>query len=101
MNFLQQFFTHIFYLGLIINIGSIAGGHVTPQLTLYGASKSFVNLFSRSLYYEYKPNGVSIQHISPILVRTKMSHMRNSFLVPTAKKFVQSALCSATRLQVQ
>jgi len=90
----------IFYLGLIINIGSVSGGLVTPQLTVYAASKSFVNLFSRCLFYEYEPNGVLIQHISPAFVRTKMSRMRNWFMVPTAKTFVQSALCSATRLQV-
>merc|ERR1711970_1285734 len=72
--------------GLIINIGSLSGLMVSPLLSVYASSKTFVDHFSRCLYYEYKSNGVSVQHISPSFVSSKMSRMRESFLAPSPKK---------------
>ena len=72
-----------------------------PLLSVYAASKAFVSHFSKSLYYEYSSNGIYIQHVSPFFVSSKMSKMRASFFTPSAKNFVRSALCSATRLKVR
>ncbi|XP_069776081.1 very-long-chain 3-oxoacyl-CoA reductase-like isoform X2 [Narcine bancroftii] len=60
--------------GVIINIGSEAGTHPHPLLTMYSATKSFVDIFSRSLNAEYKPQGIIIQSIQPLLVSTNMTH---------------------------
>jgi len=85
--------------GLIVNIGSLSGQMVSPLLSVYSASKTFVDHFSRCLFYEYCNNGVAIQHISPAFVATKMSKMRESLFTPSPRRFVQSALSSAGRLK--
>ena len=89
------------FLGLVVNIGSLTGVLPMPLLSVYAASKIFVDHLSRSLYYEYIDQGVFIQHVAPCFVSSKMSRQRESFFVPSPKKFVKSALCSAFRLKVK
>ena len=89
------------FLGLVVNIGSLTGVLPMPLLSVYAASKIFVDHLSRSLYYEYVDQSVFIQHVAPCFVSSKMSRQRESFFVPSPKKFVKSALCSAFRLKVK
>merc|ERR1712048_401570 len=77
----------------------LMGPLVSPLVSVYSSSKSFVSHFSRCLYYEYKDNGIKVQHVSPSFVSSKMSNMRPSLMSPAPKKFVQSALCTAGRLK--
>jgi len=86
--------------GLIINISSDFGRLPAPLVALYGATKAFVIHFSKCIRYEYAPSNIHVQCICPQVVCTKMSKVkRSSFLIPTPEKFVQHALCSATRLK--
>ena len=87
--------------GLIINIASDFGRLPAPLVSLYGATKAFVIHFSKCIRYEYAPSNIHVQCVCPMFVCTKMSGMkRSSFLIPMPEKFVQHALCSATRLKV-
>lgn len=86
--------------GLIINISSDFGRLPAPLVSLYGATKAFVIHFSKCIRYEYAPSNIHVQCICPQVVCTKMSKVkRSSFLIPTAEKFVQHALCTVTRLK--
>ena len=79
--------------GVIINISSISAAYPTPLLSIYAASKIFVDLFSRSLHSEYEKKGIIVQSVLPSYVATKMSKIRKtSFLVPNAKEYVKGAM---------
>jgi NAD(P)-dependent dehydrogenase (short-subunit alcohol dehydrogenase family) len=53
--------------GSIINISSNSGllGEAAQQVVHYGATKGFVNSFSKGLAYEWGPKGVRINNIAP------------------------------------
>lgn len=79
--------------GLIINISSQSGCKPTPLLSVYSATKAFVEFFSESIAVEYKSKGIIIQCVAPGFVATKMSKIRNpSFFAPSPESFVESAL---------
>ncbi|XP_044130711.1 very-long-chain 3-oxoacyl-CoA reductase-B-like [Bufo gargarizans] len=79
--------------GLIINISSIAGHRPYPTTTMYGATKAFMDFFSRSLYYEYRSDGITVQSVLPHLVSTNMTfNMDTNILVKTSDDYVQEAL---------
>lgn len=79
--------------GIILNIGSLAGIISTPYATLYGATKAFVDKFSRDLNAEVRKDGVLVQTVLPGLVASNMSRVKqDSFTVPSPKTFVESSL---------
>jgi hypothetical protein len=57
--------------GHIINIGSIASSLPAQGIALYGATKSFVESFTTSLYRELRGTGVRISLIKPGAVATE------------------------------
>jgi len=59
--------------GGIINVGSLEGNIAAPFYTIYGASKAFVEWFSRSLSSELKGTGVTVHAHIPLYVVTKMA----------------------------
>ncbi|XP_072113339.1 very-long-chain 3-oxoacyl-CoA reductase-B-like isoform X3 [Mobula birostris] len=48
--------------GVIINISSEAGAFPFPMLTMYSATKVFIDFFSRALNVEYKSQGIITQY---------------------------------------
>lgn len=79
--------------GVILNISSASACKPTPLLTLYSASKQFVDTFSKALNCEYATKGIIIQSITPFFVCTKLSKIRrSSFFVPTPDVYVSKAL---------
>ncbi|NWH27078.1 DHB12 reductase, partial [Grus americana] len=79
--------------GVILNISSAAGMHPTPLLTLYSATKAFVDYFSRGLHAEYKSKGIIVQSVLPYYVATKMSKIRKpTFDKPSPETYVRAAL---------
>jgi len=79
--------------GAILNISSMSGVIPAPLLSAYGASKAYVDNFSRMLAIEYKGKGIFIQSVTPAFVISKMSGFRRPTLtIPTADKFVRSAV---------
>ena len=79
--------------GVIINISSASALVPIPLLSLYSATKVYMDYLSRALNKEYKPKGIIIQSVLPFYVSTNMSYnMETSLLVPTPKKYVSGAL---------
>ncbi|XP_068022949.1 very-long-chain 3-oxoacyl-CoA reductase [Melanerpes formicivorus] len=79
--------------GVILNIASAAGMYPTPLLTLYSATKAFVDYFSRGLHAEYKSKGIFVQSVLPYYVATKLSKIRQpSFDKPSPEAYVRAAL---------
>ena len=79
--------------GAIINISSFSAAIPTPLLSVYSASKSYVDLFSQGLAKEYLSKGVTIQCIMPGYVVSKLSKIRRpSVTVPTPTVFVRLVL---------
>ncbi|XP_072113346.1 very-long-chain 3-oxoacyl-CoA reductase-B-like [Mobula birostris] len=79
--------------GVIINISSEAGAFPHPMLTMYSATKVFIDFFSRALNVEYKSQGVITQCVMPLFVSTHLTHdMDTNLLVRQADDYVQEAL---------
>uniref|UniRef100_A0A672TKT7 3-ketoacyl-CoA reductase n=2 Tax=Strigops habroptila TaxID=2489341 RepID=A0A672TKT7_STRHB len=79
--------------GVVLNIASAAGMYPTPLLTLYSATKAFVDFFSRGLQAEYKSKGIIVQSVLPYYVATKMSKIRKpTFDKPSPETYVRAAL---------
>ncbi|XP_061466809.1 very-long-chain 3-oxoacyl-CoA reductase [Rhineura floridana] len=79
--------------GVIVNISSFAGIHPSPFLTLYSATKVFVDFFSQGLNIEYRNKGIIFQSVQPYFVVTKLSKLRKSSTFrPTPEGYVKYAL---------
>ena len=62
--------------GHIINIGSIAGTWPYPGGNVYGATKSFVQQFSRSLRADLLGTQIRVTNIDPGMAETNFSNVR-------------------------
>uniref|UniRef100_A0A8C8LN83 Uncharacterized protein n=1 Tax=Oncorhynchus tshawytscha TaxID=74940 RepID=A0A8C8LN83_ONCTS len=79
--------------GAILNISSASGMYPCPLLTIYSASKAFVDFFSRGLEAEYKSKGILIQSVLPFFVATKLSKIRRATLdKPNPDRYVAAEL---------
>lgn len=79
--------------GIIINLSSLSAAYPTPLLSLYGATKIYVDFLSRGLQAEYESKGIIVQSLLPSYVATNMSKIRKaSLLVPTPSAYVKGAL---------
>lgn len=79
--------------GVILNVSSFSALDPCPLLAVYAASKAFVDLFSRSLAYEYGKKGITIQSVLPHFVATNMSRIRKAnWQAPTPEDYVRSQL---------
>lgn len=79
--------------GAILNISSASGMYPVPLLTVYSASKAFVDFFSRGLQAEYKSKGIIIQSVLPFFVATKLSKIRRATLdKPSPERYVAAEL---------
>jgi len=74
--------------GAIVNISSASARGPCPLLTVYSATKAYVDRFSTSLNAENKH--VSVQVQSPFFVTTKLAKIRNpSITTPTPKAYAR------------
>ncbi|XP_037360046.1 very-long-chain 3-oxoacyl-CoA reductase-like [Talpa occidentalis] len=79
--------------GAILNISSVSGMYPVPQLTIYSATKAFVDFFSQRLHEEYKSKGIFVQSVLPFCVATKLAKIRKPTLdKPSADTFVKAAV---------
>uniref|UniRef100_A0A2K5RGY3 Very-long-chain 3-oxoacyl-CoA reductase n=1 Tax=Cebus imitator TaxID=2715852 RepID=A0A2K5RGY3_CEBIM len=79
--------------GAILNISSASGSHPVPMLTIYSATKAFVDFFSRCLHEEYRSKGIFVQSVLPYFVATKLAKIRKPTLnTPSSETFVKSAI---------
>jgi len=81
----------------VINVGSAAGSLYSgdPLYAVYSGTKAYIDLFSRSLYLEYRNKGISVQCQIPYFVTTKMSKIKaTSLLVPNANDYAAAGIKS-------
>ncbi|KAI4564707.1 hypothetical protein MJT46_019795, partial [Ovis ammon polii x Ovis aries] len=79
--------------GVILNISSASGMYPVPLLTIYSATKAFVDFFSQCLHEEYKSKGIFVQSVLPYFVATKLAKIRRATLdKPSSETFVKSAI---------
>uniref|UniRef100_A0A336KD27 CSON006174 protein n=1 Tax=Culicoides sonorensis TaxID=179676 RepID=A0A336KD27_CULSO len=79
--------------GIIINLSSMAAQIPSPLLSVYSASKAFVDKFSNDLATEYENTGIIIQSLAPGPVATNMTKIKKaSWSAPTPERFVSSAI---------
>jgi 3-hydroxy acid dehydrogenase / malonic semialdehyde reductase len=62
--------------GHIVNIGSIAGSYAYPGGSVYGATKAFVEQFSRNLLADLVDTPLRVTNIEPGLAETEFSVVR-------------------------
>lgn len=62
--------------GVVINISSTSAAIPSPYLSVYAASKAFVDKLSADLAAEAAPRGVTVQCVLPGPVATKMSKIK-------------------------
>lgn len=65
--------------GIIINNASASGRIPTPMLTVYSASKAYMDFFSRALNTEYANKGIIVQSLNPYFVSTKVQKLTVKF----------------------
>ncbi|GAB0087133.1 very-long-chain 3-oxoacyl-CoA reductase [Sergentomyia squamirostris] len=79
--------------GVVINIASLSAKIPNPLLTVYAATKAFVDKMSEDLQTEYRKDRIVIQSVLPGFVATNMSKIkRPTWLAPSAERYVQCAL---------
>jgi len=62
--------------GQVVNIGSVAGSWPYPGGNVYGASKAFVQQFSRNLRADLLGTAVRVTNIAPGMAETEFSKVR-------------------------
>ncbi|RZC36090.1 hydroxysteroid dehydrogenase-like protein 1, partial [Asbolus verrucosus] len=83
--------------GAIVNISSGSELQPLPLMTVYAATKAYIKSFTAALRYEYSKDGLTIQHLSPMFVNTKMNHFSDrlqkpSIFVPDADTYAKYAV---------
>lgn len=103
--------------GAIVNVSSGSELQPLPLMTVYGATKvkiifylitkhrilhhfrfqTYIRNFTSAIRYEYGKYGISVQHLSPLFVSTKMNSfsdrlMSSNLLVPDAETYARHAV---------
>ena len=82
--------------GLILNVSSIAGEATLPYMSVYAATKTFLNAFTRQLQAEYASHPLDIVLLTPGPVRTKLykatTRTHKTFVNPAPDDYARSAI---------
>ncbi|XP_058447371.1 inactive hydroxysteroid dehydrogenase-like protein 1 [Malaya genurostris] len=83
--------------GIIINMSSAAGLSPMPHVSVYAASKAFINHFTLALKEELRGTGVECQLVYPLFIVTNLTgHLLTvnwwAFLATGVKKFTKFAV---------
>lgn len=79
--------------GVIINISSMAAHIPNPFVSVYAATKAFVNKLTEDLAAEYSNCGIIFQSVCPGYVVSNMSKLTTAtWISPSPKAYVKSAL---------
>ncbi|XP_076281751.1 inactive hydroxysteroid dehydrogenase-like protein 1 isoform X2 [Lasioglossum baleicum] len=89
--------------GAIVNISSGSELQPLPLMTVYAATKAYVGSFTEAIRSEYSRFGLTVQHLTPFFVNTKMNAFSNklqvsSILVPNATTYAKNAINTLGKL---
>jgi 17beta-estradiol 17-dehydrogenase / very-long-chain 3-oxoacyl-CoA reductase len=81
--------------GAIVNIGSAAGVSNAPLLAQYGAAKSYITMFSRTLNVELEKFHIHVQCQVPMFVATKLAKLKKtSLFVASPSAYARAAVAA-------
>ncbi|KAL5006989.1 hypothetical protein ScPMuIL_015795 [Solemya velum] len=83
--------------GAVVMVSTGTCTQITPQMTIYAASKSFLDYFAKALQYEYKDKGIIVQSLRPLYVATRMTEYSKtlsstSMWIPSASLYAKHAV---------
>ncbi|NXN91542.1 HSDL1 protein, partial [Rhinopomastus cyanomelas] len=83
--------------GAIVNVSSASCCQPSPMMTIYGASKAYLDYFSRALHYEYASKGIFVQSLTPFVIATKLfacssTVFNRPFFFPSAEEYASHAV---------
>ncbi|CAG9859567.1 unnamed protein product [Phyllotreta striolata] len=89
--------------GAIVNVSSGSELQPLPLMTVYAATKAYIKSFTAALRFEYSRYGITIQHLAPFFVDTKMNAFskklqRNGFLIPDAEEYAKYAVMTLGKM---
>ncbi|KAK3793653.1 hypothetical protein RRG08_019700 [Elysia crispata] len=90
--------------GGVVVVSSGSSTHMTPQMTVYSATKRYLDYFIHSLAYEYRNSGVTFQCLIPFYTATRMTGYserlsKGGWIVPDAARYASSAVETFGRSQ--
>lgn len=79
---------------IILNISSASGLlNTSPLISIYGASKAFINHWTASMNTEYENNNILFEVLTPFYITTKLSgYTEESLFIPSPKTYVEYAM---------
>lgn len=89
--------------GAIVNISSGSELQPLPLMTVYAATKVYVKSFSEAIRAEYSKFGITVQHLAPLFINTKMNAFTpklqvSSLFVPSATTYAKNAISTLGKL---
>ncbi|KAG6452966.1 inactive hydroxysteroid dehydrogenase-like protein 1 [Manduca sexta] len=89
--------------GAVVNVSSGSELQPLPLMTIYAATKAYIQSFTMSVREEYGPKGIHVQHLSPLFVSTKMNSfsqqlLEGNLLVPDAAAYARQAVITLGRV---
>ncbi|KAH0952894.1 hypothetical protein HN011_005320 [Eciton burchellii] len=89
--------------GAIINISSASELQPMPLMTVYSATKIYIKSFSEAIRAEYSQFGISVQHLSPFYITTKMNayshHLQvSNMFIPDATTYAKNAIVTLSKM---
>lgn len=66
--------------GYILNMSSLSTWMAMPGIQCYNATKSYINNFSRSMWYELHPYGVNVLSVTPGAVATSLFGLSDKWM---------------------
>lgn len=87
--------------GTILNVASVAGYYVMPELSVYAATKSFVVQFSRALDFELQPQGIRMLASCPGMVETEFAKRASASFYHDAESLSMTSKFAALEIWKQ
>lgn len=89
--------------GAVVNVSSGSELAPLPLMTVYAATKVYIKSFSEALRAEYSRFGLTIQHLAPFFVSTKMNAFSDrlqvpNIFVPNATTYAKNAIITLGKM---
>jgi len=87
--------------GAIINVASVAAFAPQPLVTMYSATKAYVDFFSRGLSYECSDKGITVQCVCPgpvltdmleVIAKDEVNNASTKLFIPDANAYTAQAM---------
>lgn len=92
-------------MGAIVNVSSGSELQPLPLMQVYAATKVYIRSFSEAIRAEYSRFGLTVQHLTPFFVNTKMNAFSDrlqvsSIFVPNAETYAKNAITTLGKMDL-